>query len=181
MDQLPTTNNPSLDTRFEIDPEERGKIWINPVTVQFVFLPPPPGYTTGTPLYPRPVQKTAGAYYEYDRDSVVWNLVWAMPSLFHDHSYEFPWWDDGTPITRKQADVGYKALILMSQHNEDRLKASPYYIGLRGIGWVRWIPRQIQYHFKPINYKPYQPDDGEEVVVIQIDLKALTFRLDLVA
>ena len=84
--------------------------------------------------------------YEHDRYSVVPDLPDARPAVAHDYASDPDpstgsgrRWDDGSEITRAEADHLFLYLMQQSADHKTRKRALWYYRGIRLVGWPLWF------------------------------------------
>lgn len=61
-----------------------------------------------------------------------------LPARVHDWAYREQAWDDGTPISREEADMLLYMLMMGSTDKDTKRLASLYYVGVRALGWMFW-------------------------------------------
>lgn len=120
----------SLNSKFEILPGERGKIWKVPET-----------FTVSS----REGKKlTVPDTYFFDRYTIAPDLKDWKPPAIHDYAYDLSAkgsgrkWDDETPITRRQADRLLLDTMEASWDLQTRLMADIYHLKVRQFGWIPW-------------------------------------------
>lgn len=81
---------------------------------------------------------TAHKDFIFDGYTLVPNLPDLRPAKIHDIAYEKKTWDDGTPITRKEADMMFLDLMKESESKCTRIFAGLYYRGVRTLSGMFW-------------------------------------------
>lgn len=115
---------------FELREDERGKTYVLKETLRVLIL--------------EISHKTVLAYpgFEHDLDTFVINLPDEVPPTIHDFLYAHRIFEDGTPCSRKQADLYYYKLNQRSSNPGRRKRAIRTYIGVRLCGWIFWYRRK---------------------------------------
>lgn len=78
----------------------------------------------------------------HDRYSSFFNLSTELPAVCHDHLYKFKKWDDGTVVTKLEADLFFYDLIKKSPKWSDRILAPLYYSGVAVFGVFSWYKKR---------------------------------------
>ena len=94
--------------------------------------------------------------YEHDRYSFAPNLRDDIPSSAHDFAYDPTEegsgrkWDDGTHITRADADMMMRDLMRDSEDPDTQSAADLYYKAVRKFGWWPWWKLWLTHIFFPL-------------------------------
>lgn len=115
---------------IEIDPREIGKTYKTPE--EFVAHGP-----CGKCL-------TVPKGWKYDSYTFVPNLADWRPAAAHDYAYKRKRWDDGSPITRSEADEMLYALMSKSWNPPTVDWAWTFWAGVRLFGWWSWLRAKIK-------------------------------------
>lgn len=81
---------------------------------------------------------TAHKDFIFDGYSIVPQLPDLRPAKIHDVAYEKKKWDDGTPMTRLEADTVFKDLMDISENKWTRIWSRLYYSGVRVLSGMFW-------------------------------------------
>ena len=122
------------DARWELLKDERGKTWTVLVLRTFTA--------------PNGKQTTPRIGFKHDRYSFAPNTPDEWPAVGHDFTYDINGagrkWDDGTPITRKDADDLLHNEMLNSPDEMTRNLADYYYSKVRLVGWYPWYKGSLR-------------------------------------
>ena len=121
---------PSLGSRWELLPKERGKTY----KVK-------PSYTVVDPATGERVTVPEG--YEFDGYTFAPDLPDLIPASTHDYLYDPDGagrkWDSGNPVTKAQADALLKHLMEISEDEVTCFAADAYAQGVKHGSWPAWL------------------------------------------
>lgn len=109
---------------IEIVPWESGKKWKTKTAKRFTGR-------CGKTL-------TVEAGFEFDRYTFAPDLPDNWPAAGHDKAYTVKRWDDGSPMTRQDADWILLDEMTHSWSAKTRWWANCYYRVVRAVGWMCW-------------------------------------------
>jgi len=82
--------------------------------------------------------------FKHDRYTVAPDLPDRKPAISHDFAYIYQRWDDGTDITRFEADCMFRDLMRQSEDRTTRSFANLYFVGVRCCGWWGWSRNNLK-------------------------------------